>query len=137
LILSASGKLPQEAQVFTDEFRHRTFVITHEETSVDVLPPQQVIRLSTLRPFPFEELYEKLAMLGVHSLWLEGGSNLHTLFLTNGQVQRITIYKAPKIMGQGIDLFDLKLPNIQRLIELQGPEVQLIGHDIKISGRIN
>jgi diaminohydroxyphosphoribosylaminopyrimidine deaminase/5-amino-6-(5-phosphoribosylamino)uracil reductase len=134
LILTASGKMPKEAQVFTDEHRHRTFVITHEETTIDFLPPQQVIRLSTLKPFPFEELYQKLSELGIHSLWLEGGSNLHTLFLSHKQVTKLQLYLAPKIMGQGLNLFDFKLGSISDLFQLRSSEVKLIGQDIKITG---
>ena len=134
LILTASGKLPKEAQVFTDEHRHRTFIITHSETTIDFLPPQQVIRLSTLKPFPFEELYQKLAELGIHSLWLEGGSNLHTLFLAHKQVSKLQLYLAPKIMGRGLNLFDFKLSSISELLELRSSEVELIGQDIKITG---
>lgn len=134
LILTASGKLPKEAQVLTDEHRHRTFVITHVDTTIDILPPQQVIRLSTLKPFPFEELYQKLAELGIHSLWLEGGSNLHTLFLAHKQVSKLQLYLAPKIMGRGLNLFDFKLSSISELLELRSSEVELIGQDIKITG---
>ena len=134
LILTASGKLPKDVQVFTDEHRHRTFVITHEETSIESLPPQQVVKLSTLRPFPFEELYQKLASLGIHSLWLEGGSNLHTLFLSHKQVTKLQLYLAPKLMGQGLNLFDFKLGSISELIQLRSSEVSLIGQDIKITG---
>ncbi len=134
LILTASGKIPKDVQVFTDEHRHRTFVITHLETTIDFLPPQQVIRLSTLRPFPFEELYQKLAALGIHSLWLEGGSNLHTLFLSQKQITKLQLYLAPKLMGQGINLFDFKLPDIASLIEIKQTDVSLIGRDIKITG---
>ncbi len=137
LILTASGKIPKDVQVFTDEHRHRTFVITHEETRIDFLPPQQVIRLSTLRPFPFEELYQKLSQLGIHSLWLEGGSNLHTLFLAHKQVSKVQIYLAPKIMGQGINIFDFKLPDIASLIEFQNTEVTTIGSDIKVTGKFH
>lgn len=134
LILSASGKIPKDLQAFTDEHRHRTFIITHDETSIECLPPQQVIRLSTLRPFPFEELYGKLAQLGIYSIWLEGGSNLHTLFLSHKQVTKLQLYLAPKLMGQGLNLFDFKVGSISELVELRSSQVQLIGQDIKISG---
>jgi diaminohydroxyphosphoribosylaminopyrimidine deaminase/5-amino-6-(5-phosphoribosylamino)uracil reductase len=126
--------MPKEAQVFTDEHRHRTFVITHDETPIDFLPPQQVIRLSSLSPFPFEELYQKFSQMGIHSLWLEGGSNLHSLFLAHKQVTKLQLYLAPKIMGQGINLFDFKLGSISDLFQLRSSQVELIGLDIKITG---
>jgi diaminohydroxyphosphoribosylaminopyrimidine deaminase / 5-amino-6-(5-phosphoribosylamino)uracil reductase len=137
LVLTSAGKLPADSQLFTDEFRHRTFIVTRSDATIDVLPPQQVIRLSTLRPFPFEELYKALNDLGIHSLWLEGGSNLHSLFLSNQQVQRVSLYMAPKIMGQGLEVFDLKQESIENLPKLQNLEVKTIGDDIFITGRLN
>jgi diaminohydroxyphosphoribosylaminopyrimidine deaminase / 5-amino-6-(5-phosphoribosylamino)uracil reductase len=136
LVLTASGKLPADAQLFQDEFRHRTFIVTHSDATISVLPPQQVIRLSTLRPFPFDEFYQKLSELNIHSIWLEGGSNLHTLFLSHHQVQRVTQYIAPKLMGQGLGLFEFKTSTISELLELTQLEVQTIGPDVKISGRL-
>jgi diaminohydroxyphosphoribosylaminopyrimidine deaminase/5-amino-6-(5-phosphoribosylamino)uracil reductase len=136
LILTKSGNLPKAAQVFTDEFRHRTFVVTDLHTSIEALPPQQVIRLSTLSPFPFEELYQRLSVLNIHSLWLEGGSLLHSLFLNHRQVQRMVLYLAPKIMGEGKTLFHHQSSSLTELPLLDKMEVHIIGADIKISSRI-
>ena len=136
LILTQSGNLPKNSQVFTDEFRHRTFVVTDNQTTIEALPPQQVIRLSTLAPFAFEEFYQKLKDLNIHSLWLEGGAQLHSLFLNARQVQRIELYLAPKIMGEGQPLFHHTPTSLNGLPKLDHMVVQMLGADLKISGKI-
>jgi diaminohydroxyphosphoribosylaminopyrimidine deaminase/5-amino-6-(5-phosphoribosylamino)uracil reductase len=136
LILTKSGNLPKNSQVFNDEFRHRTFVVTDAHTKIEALPPQQVIRLATLEPFPFEEFYQKLSDLNIYSLWLEGGSTLHSLFLNERQVQRLVLYLAPKIMGEGKSLFHHQSSSLAELPRLDKMEVQMLGADLKISGRI-
>lgn len=110
--------------------------MTDAHTKIDALPPQQVIRLATLAPFPFDEFYKKLSDLNIHSLWLEGGSLLHSLFLNSRQVQRMELYLAPKIMGDGKALFNHQSPTLAGLPQLDKMEVQMLGADLKISGRL-
>jgi soluble lytic murein transglycosylase-like protein len=43
----------------------------------------------------------------------------------------------PKIMGQGLEVFDLKQESIENLPKLQNLEVKTIGDDIFITGRLN
>ncbi len=135
LILTRSGKLPATSQVFTDEFRHRTLVVTGTDVQVDVLPPQQVIRLPCLDPLPFPEFYAQLAAFGIHSLWVEGGSHIHSLFLAVQQAHRMTLYFAPKIMGEGRPLFTHAAPPLSRLPHLIQTETATLGADWRISGK--
>ncbi len=137
VVLTGSGKLPAGAQVFKDDFRHRTLVVTGPDIKIDSLPPQQVVRLSTLAPFPFDEFYNKLAEHGIYSLWLEGGAALHSLFLQHKQVDRLTLYLAPKIMGEGRALFAHTSTALQDLLLLDRLEVQTMGADLKITAKMN
>lgn len=137
VVLTKSGQLPAGAKLFTDDLRHRTLVVTGPDTPIAVLPPQQVIRLPSLDPFPFELLYRRLADHGAHSLWLEGGAGLHSLFLAARQVQRVTLYLAPKLMGHGRALFHQTENTLASLPHLQSPEVQMIGEDMKVCARLS
>lgn len=137
VVLSRTGALPKDAQIFNDEFRHRTLVVTGPEAKIDVLPPQQVIRLSNLDSFPFDEFYKKLAEHGIHSLWLEGGAGLHSLFLHHKQVDRITLYLAPKIMGEGRPLFTHTTSTLAEMLTLEKTEVLALGADIKLTARLS
>lgn len=136
VILTRTGALPKAAQIFNDEFRHRTLVVTDSQTKIDVLPPQQVVRLTTLHPFPFDEFYKKLADHGIHSLWLEGGAALHSLFLQHKQVDRLTLYLAPKIMGEGKALFTHTCATLAEMLTLDNTEIMTLGADIKLTARL-
>lgn len=52
--------------------------------------------------FPLTVILDELKNRGVNSLFVEGGSDLLTQFLEAGLWDRITIYTAPKILGEGI-----------------------------------
>lgn len=136
LIFTKSGDLPPQSQVFTDEFRHRTLIVTGEATVISVLPPQQVIRLKNLAPLDFDELFTKLFAAGIYSLWLEGGSKLQSQFLAARLVDRMTLYLAPKIMGQGVPLFTHTSSSLAGLPTLSQPTLQMLGEDLKITGRL-
>jgi diaminohydroxyphosphoribosylaminopyrimidine deaminase/5-amino-6-(5-phosphoribosylamino)uracil reductase len=137
VVLTRSGVLPRDAQVFSDEFRHRTLVVTGPVTKIEVLPPQQVVRLSILEPFPFEEFYRKLAEHGIHSLFLEGGAKLHSLFLQHKQVDRLSLYFAPKIMGVGRAMFSHHSDSMDDLTVLENSEILMLGPDIKLTARLS
>ncbi|MFP5459054.1 MAG: bifunctional diaminohydroxyphosphoribosylaminopyrimidine deaminase/5-amino-6-(5-phosphoribosylamino)uracil reductase RibD, partial [Bacteriovoracia bacterium] len=118
IVLTQSGNLPTKSKLFTDSYRERTLIVTGADTKISVLPETQIIRLNTLAPFPFSELYQHLATRGIHSLWLEGGSALHSLFLQSGEVDRLVLYLAPKLMGQGQALFTHTSANLNELSRL-------------------
>lgn len=136
IVLSASGKLPPKAKLFTDELKERTLVVTSEKTQVSVLPEAQIIRLSTLEAFPFNELYQRLSEREIHSLWLEGGSGLHSLFLGAKQVHRLTLYLAPALMGAGLPLFNHPTPSLALMLRLESLETSLLGKDLKLTAAI-
>jgi diaminohydroxyphosphoribosylaminopyrimidine deaminase/5-amino-6-(5-phosphoribosylamino)uracil reductase len=111
-------------------------VVTKKGVSVDVLPPEQVIHLSSVAPFAFEELYAELAKRRIQSLWLEGGAQLHTLFLESRQVQRLVLYLAPMILGQGRPLFDFPLPALKEAVRLSQLQLTQMGDDLRITAHL-
>lgn len=133
IVLTKSGDLPKDSILFTDENKARTLVVVIGKAEIKVVPIEQVIRLSA---FSFDELYQNLFEKGIYSIWLEGGPGLHSLFLENRQVQRFTQYIAPKIMGEGIPLFNLISDDIFKLIKLRDIEIKEIEGDIRVTGRL-
>jgi diaminohydroxyphosphoribosylaminopyrimidine deaminase/5-amino-6-(5-phosphoribosylamino)uracil reductase len=136
IVLTGTGMLPPQAPLFTDEFKARTLIVAGPDTEITVVPSEQVIRLTTLTPFAFTEFYSELAKRGIHSLWLEGGASVHTLYLEHRQVQRVSLYLAPKLMGTGRSLFSHTTPSLQQMNVLDAMEIQLIGTDVKITGKL-
>jgi diaminohydroxyphosphoribosylaminopyrimidine deaminase/5-amino-6-(5-phosphoribosylamino)uracil reductase len=131
VVLTRSGRLPPSAQLWQNE---RTIVVT---ASAEVAVKATVVRLSQLDPFPFTEFYEKLAALGIHSLHLEGGPGIHSMFLESGRVDRVTLYLAPKIMGEGRSLFHFTAGTLSSLPALRDATIEMCGSDFKVSGRLS
>lgn len=135
IVLTQSGNLPAKSKLFTDAHAARTLVVTSKDTPISALPETQIIRLSTLSPFPFSEFYQRLSERGIHSLWLEGGPGLHSLFLESGEVDRLVLYLAPTLMGQGQSLFTHTTASLKELSRLTDLSVTKVGSDLKVKGR--
>jgi diaminohydroxyphosphoribosylaminopyrimidine deaminase/5-amino-6-(5-phosphoribosylamino)uracil reductase len=84
-------------------------------------------------------LFEELACLGLNSAMIEGGEKLHTGALASGLIGRAHVFIAPKILGGagGPRLVgDLGLREVGRAIPLQDIELETLGSDILVTGRI-
>ena len=81
-----------------------------------------------LRSGPLEEELARLAEEGVQSLLLEGGPTLASAFLERGLVDKLLVFVAPRLSGQGVRLLgDLSGPvDLYRLTARSvGPDVLL------------
>jgi diaminohydroxyphosphoribosylaminopyrimidine deaminase/5-amino-6-(5-phosphoribosylamino)uracil reductase len=80
VVLTRSGALPAEAQLFTDEFRDRTLV---------------------MRDMDFTQVLEQLGQRDVLSVLVEGGGIIHSQAFAARQVDEVIWYIAPRICGGG------------------------------------
>jgi diaminohydroxyphosphoribosylaminopyrimidine deaminase/5-amino-6-(5-phosphoribosylamino)uracil reductase len=114
-------------------------------TARDVAAPRQPRRLVfghgplpdgldlALLSGPLEEELTGLADDGVQSLLLEGGSTLATSFLKAGLLDKLLVFVAPTLSGEGPALFrDLPEP-----VQLSRFTFRAVGQDVLLSGYVN
>ncbi len=78
-----------------------------------------------------DELGE-LAREGVQSLLLEGGPTIATAFLADGLVDRLLVFVAPLLAGDGPAM----LGPLPEPLELGAPEVETVGADVLLDWRL-
>jgi diaminohydroxyphosphoribosylaminopyrimidine deaminase/5-amino-6-(5-phosphoribosylamino)uracil reductase len=78
---------------------------------------------------PVEEL-RALAAEGVQSLLLEGGPTIATAFLERGLIDKLLLFVAPKLSGEGPHLFN----PFTGLRELTRTSVRQVGDDVLFEG---
>ena len=103
IILSPKGNVNLENQLFTDQFKNQTIIVVAPEA--DIKTDLTIITCSlnkTRDAFDFEDLFKKLYAHGVSSIYIEGGSTVINSFLVNNTFDRLSVYIAPKILGEGI-----------------------------------
>jgi diaminohydroxyphosphoribosylaminopyrimidine deaminase / 5-amino-6-(5-phosphoribosylamino)uracil reductase len=86
-----------------------------------------------LRPGPLSEELEALASDGVQSLLLEGGPTLAAAFLEQDLVDKLLVFVAPRLSGEGPGI----VAGLPEKIELTRLEARSIGEDVLIQGYVH
>lgn len=86
-----------------------------------------------LRSGPLRDELEALAADGVQSLLLEGGPTLAAAFLEQGLVDKLLVFVAPTLSGEGPGM----LSGLARPLELTRLESRSIGEDVLLQGYVN
>ncbi|MBA2359965.1 MAG: bifunctional diaminohydroxyphosphoribosylaminopyrimidine deaminase/5-amino-6-(5-phosphoribosylamino)uracil reductase RibD [Actinobacteria bacterium] len=94
------------------------------------LPPESDLEL---RSGPLGEELAQLAEEGVQSLLLEGGPTIAAAFLREGLLDKMLVFVAPTIAGEGPRLFEGIAP-ATRLTRLR---VRPVGEDVLLSAYVN
>jgi diaminohydroxyphosphoribosylaminopyrimidine deaminase / 5-amino-6-(5-phosphoribosylamino)uracil reductase len=82
---------------------------------------------------PLDEELRRLGGEGVESLLLEGGPTLATSFLQAGLLDKLLVFVAPTLSGQGPTLFG----TLPEPLELHRLEARRVGEDILLSAYVN
>lgn len=105
IILSSSGEVDLNSNVFTDEYASETILVTcNQEIVLDsselmLCPREQNGRIA------LNKLLMNMKENGVNSLFVEGGSDIHSQFISLGLYNEISIYMAMKLIGNGQSAF--------------------------------
>jgi diaminohydroxyphosphoribosylaminopyrimidine deaminase / 5-amino-6-(5-phosphoribosylamino)uracil reductase len=86
-----------------------------------------------LRSGPLSDELEQLAAAGVQSLLLEGGPTLAAAFLDGGLVDKVLVFVAPRLSGDGPGM----LEGLPASLELTRMEARPIGEDVLIQAYLN
>lgn len=112
VILSHSSRLPETAHVFTDEFKHRTWVIK-DLTLLQVLA--------------------ELGARGVTSVLIEGGASVLGQAFEAQVVDEVHWYIAPRISGAGLP--SVGGPGLTQSVELKNVKIMPMGDNVCITGQ--
>jgi diaminohydroxyphosphoribosylaminopyrimidine deaminase/5-amino-6-(5-phosphoribosylamino)uracil reductase len=96
IVVTRSGELPADAQVFTDSARDRTLVLRVGGGGKAPVPPAEVVDVADLR-----EAMAVLAARGFMHILCEGGFGLARSLASAGLVDEWITVLAPKVIGSG------------------------------------
>lgn len=84
-----------------------------------------------------QDLVKQLGKHEITSVMIEGGSELNSSAIKAGIVDKILIFAAPKIIGNGLGAIgSLGISKIDKAINLKNPVTRKIGKDLLIEGYI-
>jgi diaminohydroxyphosphoribosylaminopyrimidine deaminase / 5-amino-6-(5-phosphoribosylamino)uracil reductase len=130
VIFTTSGKLPNDSQLFNDEYKERTLVYT-QAPYTNAPRGIEVVKIDQLEAALRDLFARKLI-----SLYLEGGAQLSAAFMQAGLVDRVSVYLNPSFLGAGPGAMgDLGLKQLAQRPQLTQVTGQWLGEDFCLTGR--
>ena len=99
IVLAPSGKVTNNLKIFQDEFKDNTLLVTNSPENFPVDTMNCPLKDNEL---DLDRLLKDLYHRGICSVYVEGGTKLLNSFLTHKVYDRISVYIAPKLLGQGL-----------------------------------
>jgi len=146
IVLDSQLRMPLDAKILSQELATGTVILTTELASKEKIAriEEKGAKVMVLESddrgwIPQDVLWKSVASLGLTSVLIEGGSVVQTECFKGGNVDRLVIFIAPKILGSGIDAIgDLGIRNINAALEVKEVTIKrLPGGDFMLSGRLN
>ena len=82
-----------------------------------------------------QDLMKQLGRHGITGVMIEGGSQLNSSAIKEGVVDKVLIFTAPKLIGNGIGAIgSLGIKKISNAINLKNPVCRRIGSDMMVEG---
>ncbi|MCO4755081.1 MAG: bifunctional diaminohydroxyphosphoribosylaminopyrimidine deaminase/5-amino-6-(5-phosphoribosylamino)uracil reductase RibD [Bacteriovoracaceae bacterium] len=82
------------------------------------------------------DMLKKLHQLGIYSVYVEGGHAILTQFLKEKIYDRVSVFIAPKIIGEGLSpLGDIGIHDMKDALCLLDSKVELLGDNIYLTSR--
>lgn len=140
IIMDTSLRTPLQANVLNVEEAQTIIVCSEEVTQeqIDVFEAHCVTVLPVCRNsegLHIDEMLEKLYLLGITDILVEGGSAINASFLQSAAIDKYVIYIAPKILGGRLSLTPIAGYNADSMDEAWNVEFDSfdqIGQDLRI-----
>ncbi len=141
-ILSAQGKFNAKRNVFIDNQAKTTIITSNAVVWEDeaATPPNcDIWKIGDHgAPIPGKALLNKMGAHSINSLLVEGGRATFSCFLKQSLVDKLIVFIAPRIMGNGINSIEgFSVSEINSAPILKNLTVTKIGEDIKMEGYFN
>ena len=142
VVLDSHLRAPLQARLFQDEDRRRTIVLTTADH-----PPERRRLLEaagvTVRPVAATtdgrvDLPRSLAALlemGISSLYVEGGGEIFTAFVSQQLFDRLSVFIAPIILGDGIPAIGpMGISRVQNAVQLETVSITEVNDQVLVEG---
>lgn len=104
IIVDSLLRIPSKANVFNNDSKEKTIIVTTQFAPADKIKlledkAKVIVIKSKDRRVNLKGLLKKLGQMGVTSLMVEGGSEINFSILSEGLVDKVIFFIAPKIIG--------------------------------------
>ncbi len=143
IILDSRLRIPLEAKVLHHSDPQNTVVVTTDQSPSNKV---KILKKMGVTVWVIEKvdgmvdlslLWEKMADEGIASLLVEGGRRIFTSILRQGHADRVIVFFAPKIFGEGIgSIGDLGIDSPDEAIVFKKTRWYKKGNDMVFEGKL-
>ncbi len=145
VVLGNPKKMKLESAIFNDEFPERTLVVTSKsdwdkcsEKTKSFFERRKILilKVSTFKDgLDLREALMDLGMQGITSILVEGGRSVISSFINQNLFDRLTVYIAPKLLGNGQNIFENKdIKKIADAIEFNDVKFKTLNNQVVFEG---
>ena len=132
IVLDAEGSIFKQSNLnlFKDSSSE---VIVFSKFSHENLPSH--VTVITPKEFSIKEILSEVAKIGIQSIYVEGGPNIHDQFLASGYWDEVITYISPILLGGNNTSSFTSNRITNEKIQLHDTKITKLGEDIRVSGR--
>jgi diaminohydroxyphosphoribosylaminopyrimidine deaminase/5-amino-6-(5-phosphoribosylamino)uracil reductase len=144
IVLDSKLRVALTSNLLTDGFVNRTIIATTREAPDDRIKRIEqtgaqvwVLPASTEGRVDLLTLWRKLGQAGIASVLVEGGSQIYSSLLKANLVDKICVFIAPKILGDGLSaLQNLGITSLEKSISLIDISRRNLDGVLLVTGRV-
>ncbi|MDQ7066324.1 MAG: bifunctional diaminohydroxyphosphoribosylaminopyrimidine deaminase/5-amino-6-(5-phosphoribosylamino)uracil reductase RibD [candidate division KSB1 bacterium] len=140
VVLDTHLRIPLQAKLMTDEWVKKTIIFSStaaDEAKIADIQKRgaRVIRLETQEQgeLPLRAVLEKLAEWQITHVLVEGGSRIFSAFLQEDLADRLAVFIAPKLFGNGLPAMELTGYSADRPLTLNHVRWRRVGEDVLLT----
>lgn len=144
IVVTDNLDVPIESKLFSDKFKTKTVIFSTESDAKKIARFESLgVNLEILKngiggDSTFNQILEWMSKKNLISLLVEGGKSMITSFIKTGLADKLMIFIAPKLIGEGIEAVgDLAIQTMMDSAELKMVTHKKYGTDILVEGYLN
>jgi len=113
IVIDKDLKSELNKNLFSDRFKDKTIILTSHKADSKKLNELNKRKITVIfsktknGKIDLKYCLKQLSVFGISSILIEGGTKTYSEFIKNKIVDEIMLFTSPKIMGNGINTFDL------------------------------
>jgi len=144
VVLDSELRLPLDAKLLSDNHIEKTIIATTSKASPEKVKQIRDRGATVLKiagdnngQVNLLKLMKKLGQEGIISVLVEGGAKVFSSFLKAKLVDKLFIFIAPKILGDGLNAIqNLELNRLSDSLKLHETHIRKIGEDYLLTGNL-
>ncbi|MBI4810414.1 MAG: bifunctional diaminohydroxyphosphoribosylaminopyrimidine deaminase/5-amino-6-(5-phosphoribosylamino)uracil reductase RibD [Ignavibacteriales bacterium] len=145
VILDGGFRVNLNSKIFSQRKKGKTLIFISERSSqrkeqkkkILISKGVEVVEVKSRgdHMISIDTILKILGLKGISSVLVEGGSSVFSAFLQSNMVDKLLVFIAPKILGQGLSPFEqLTNRNITKCVQLNNVVATLLDGDVLLEG---